>query len=70
MTVKIELTDWQAARLLQLVKDGEDILSQQGRQQRGIDGYTFDDLNQLKRGLRQTDEKCSIPGHKIKIIHT
>lgn len=40
----IELNEHEAGRLKSLVNDGLSILNQQGRSQRGVDGYTLNDL--------------------------
>jgi hypothetical protein len=47
MQILLQLEYWQAVRLQSLVNDGRDILQQQGRNQRGIDGYTMEDLDVL-----------------------
>lgn len=47
------------ARLLSLIDDGFQILNHQGRNQRGIDGYTRADLRKWKEVLSgSTDKRC------------
>lgn len=47
MKIVIELEYWEAVRLQSLVIDGHNILNKDGRTQRGIDGYTKQDLKKL-----------------------
>jgi hypothetical protein len=51
MRVLLELEKWEAVRLKSLVVEGMNILEQQGRTQRGIDGYTDHDLKHLGQFL-------------------
>lgn len=57
MNITITLEEWQASRLKALVQDGRSILEAQGRGQRGIDGYTWEDLRQLENCLNQSPYK-------------
>ena len=47
----LELNKYEAARLNSLVRDGKRILKHQVRTQRGIDGYTYSDLNKIEELL-------------------
>lgn len=51
MKIEIELEYWEAVRLQSLVIDGHNILNKEGRRQRGIDGYTKEDLYKLGESL-------------------
>jgi hypothetical protein len=62
MTITITLEEWQACRLKALVQDGNKILSEQGRNQRGIDGYTWEDLRILKNCLNQSPHEPKFIG--------
>jgi hypothetical protein len=51
ITITVSINEHTATRLKELVKDGYAILNQQGRQQRGVDGYTLTDLQELEKAL-------------------
>jgi hypothetical protein len=57
MKILLELEHWETVRIKALVADGIEILHQQGRTQRGIDGYTNYDLKHLKEALEFVPEK-------------
>ena len=56
----IEITnEWEIARLLSLIDDGKARLNKEQRSQRGIDGYTNDDLIKWTNILsKMTDVRC------------
>ncbi len=66
MTITITLEYWQAVRLQALVCDGREILSQQGRSQRGIDGYTQNDLSKLDELFLLKDSPSIVPKIELK----
>jgi len=63
----IEITNpHEVARLLNLIRDGKQILRNQDRTQRGIDGYTLSDLNAWEGELQKhTNVKCEYADGKI-----
>lgn len=48
----VRIEEWTACRLKSLVQDGYAVLEQQGRGQRGFDGYTLEDLAELEEILK------------------
>lgn len=64
-TINIQINYSQAVRLLSLIDDGREILRQQHRPQRGIDGYTANDLSDLEKALIVTDRPAIV--HKIEL---
>lgn len=60
MEIILKLDHWEATRLKSLVNDGFTILKEEGRTQRGIDGYTKSDLNNFIKFLNAVSN--NIPG--------
>ena len=69
MKVKIVIeisNEYEAARLLTLIEDGKQVLSKQGRTQKGIDGYTDSDLERWHRAISKvTNARCEFANGKI-----
>jgi hypothetical protein len=65
--IVIEITnEYEASRLLNLIEDGMKILNKQGRSQRGIDGYTYSELQKWHDKLSKfTTVKCNFADGEI-----
>lgn len=71
MKAKTEITvkftsGYEVAKLLNLIRDGKQILVSQNRTQRGIDGYTSTNLSNWEKELSElTKEKCEFADSKL-----
>lgn len=65
VSIEIE-NEHELARLITLVEDGKKILNKQGRNQRGIDGYTYSDLDNWEEKLSSaTSVRCQFANSDI-----
>lgn len=59
-------SEWEAARLLNLIDTGIDLLHKQGRTQQGIDGFTYSELRSWRDKISNfTGVRCEFAGRNL-----